>query len=243
MVVNMYKILFVVFLIVISLSKSYGAGISSINILSEWKGLGVPQKSTLLITRIKGKYYEDKTEVPLDLINAFEKSILAPEINKLSLETLGVDQNWLTENAQQAFGEFMNNSNNSNNSPNIRQKELFIRKFQDLSLMQRIIVTPRRAVWTDDYPSIEITVTREGKEVIKISSSVQTAYMLPWTMNIKNKQLTTYNAEIGRAVLNLLPSNTINYKRLRGDTFKREIARTLIYSYLREEWEKLKDIN
>ncbi len=236
----MYKIFVIVFLIVTSLSNSYGAGISSINILSEWKGLGGPQKSTLLITRIKSKYYLEKTEVPFEVIIAFEKAILAPELNKLSLETLGVDQNWLTENAEQTFGEFMNNSNTS---PNIRQKELFIRKFQDVSLMQRIILTSRRAVWTDDYPSIEITVTREGKEAIKISSSVQTAYMLPWTINIKNKHLTTYNAEIGRAVLSFLPSNTINYKRLRGDTFKREIARTLIYSYLREEWEKLRDMN
>jgi hypothetical protein len=56
--------------------------------------------------------------------------------------------------------------------------------------------------WTDDYPFISIDVTLHGRQTIHLESHAQPALMLPWKVGSAE----TWNAEVPRAIVGLLPN-------------------------------------
>ena len=76
---------------------------------------------------------------------------------------------------------------------------------------------------TDDYPRVEVTI-ESAAGTIKLSSEKQTPLMLPWQIKSVGKSSITYNADISRAIFNLLPANFTNRDRLSGEKLRPEVS-------------------
>jgi hypothetical protein len=225
------------FLICLSFISSYGAKVDSVSILSKWGGLGKAQESALVIFEKKGKYYAKGKETQSLYIANLEKAIDSLEIPNLSLENLGVSQEWLKENTEPAYAEYFTYGDVWVNE---KQKQLFRTSFQDIQLMERVINSYARGGWTDDNPNIEIVIKR-GNETIRLFSDGQASFMLPWEITKSDRKVITYNADVTRAIVNLLPRKFTNRDRLIGNGFRRALAQSLIDGYLHKEWDSLKN--
>jgi hypothetical protein len=112
------------------------------------------------------------------------------------------------------------------------QKALFERKFEDEAFISRILSTVYESSFhTDDYPFVRVRLTFDDGTLITASSKSQQPYMLPWSIEIRDAKLVTYNANISRALNAILPKKTVNRSRISGNglvnILKTDIARAI----------------
>ena len=229
------KVIAIVFLVFFSFVTSHAAPIESVSVVSKWSGLGKPQNSRLIIGEKNGKYYADGMEIPGEYIAQLEAALDAPEMPVLNLENLGVTQAWLDANAVSSFAECC-----VYNLPRAGEKQLFVKKFRDIRLMEKVIAAALRGGHTDDYPRVDVSIKR-GNETINLSSTAQKSFMLPWEMTSADKKIVTYNADISRAIARLLPAKFTNLDRLSGEQFKLDISFGIMNEVSDETTKRLKN--
>jgi hypothetical protein len=78
--------------------------------------------------------------------------------------------------------------------------------------------------WTDDYPSLELRFeTDDGQsveQVFRLSTKAQQSFMLPWLVYDGSTEFTSGNADVSRAVAQVLPAGFLHRDRLSGDLFR-----------------------
>lgn len=84
---------------------------------------------------------------------------------------------------------------------------------RESSALARVITFGFLTVHTDDFPKLSITMTLDDQSTISASSQSQHYLMLPW--KVANGRL-TYSPTIARAVLSLLPRDSVDKDRLEG---------------------------
>ncbi|CAN5855472.1 hypothetical protein BH20ACI4_BH20ACI4_27740 [soil metagenome] len=197
--------------------------IEKIKITSSWTGLAPTLNSNLVIKQKKGKFYANGKKIETRLIDELLKQINIKE--EQTLETLGITQEWLDENAEKVIPVRLY-------KPLPEEKDFFINSFRNLKLVEKIL--PRIfGSWTDDkgiyhlkystdnYPEFEIIILKkDGSETRKASSS-QIMFMFG-------------NPKLGRAIAALLPKQFANRELLNGDCLAQEIAKE-IFDEIEEE--------
>ena len=174
-----------------------------------------------------------------DIVNTREvmalvRALSAPTMSSPSLSNLGITPAWLADHAGDAAKHF-----GTLGEPNDRgQQEFFRKSFTDLALSQRIIPNVVRASWTDDAVWVHIVLRFKNGTTISAESENQPAFMLPWTCQANGKTTRTYNADISRAIANLLPIGAVNRERLQGEGLEDQVVFEMPGA-LRGEWQRI----
>jgi hypothetical protein len=216
-------------------SYSQGKRISQINISSGWGGLGPGQHSELTISRSVDGYHVNGDPVADRLVADLVRAIDEPTVRRPTLSNFGINKRWLAANAREGIREYAEEYF-SKAAPNLQQ--LYFSSFNDIRLIAQLLPSRNHVRWTDDYPSIELTLRGEDGGIVKVSSEAQPLFMLPWKI-VRNGRVTrTYNAHISRALARLLPKDFVNKERLVGEGLKEELARAVMH-HIEDDWNRL----
>jgi len=209
----------------ISLAASISI-IDSIRIESRWGGLGKPSANTYTIARRGDHYRRSFATVSEKAVNRLAAALTAAPVDrKVALRALATPE-WLTARATEPHPDLFV----PECSP--EAKRLLAEHLADPQEALMVLDRYFSARWTDDYPLVSIDVTFRGRQTIHIESSAQHALMLPWKVN----DTETWNPEIPRAIVGLLPHNA--EPRLSD----RSLARAYVEEVAQEMRDNLDDI-
>jgi hypothetical protein len=104
--------------------------------------------------------------------------------------------------------------------------------YNDTEQIGRILPALFSYARTDDYPFASIDVTLDDGPHLKAETRSYYPFMLPWTVGEQGQQ--TYNADISRALANLLGRKSPNRERLAGGALADELAQAVKRSIERE---------
>lgn len=233
----MKKYLLAVTLLLLSFSFSFAqtSEVREIKITSTWGGLGDAQKSELIITQKSKGFYAKGKKIETQLVENLLKAINAPEIKQFNAENLGITQEWLNANAQSGVKEYADYYY-STAAPN--QQSLYLTTFMNLQFIEEILPSVLRGGWTDDYPHFGLEIVKTDGNKMIVESNEQPTLMLPWKISRDDKEIETYNANISRAIVDLLPKKFANRSRLSGEDLRRVLA-TSVMRRIKEKWEFL----
>ena len=214
---TMILIYFSVFLLTISWCYDIN-DIQSIEIYARaggWGGLRRGEINTLIIDRIDDGFFMkniDNSSNP-SLKNSIIKLLQiidTPVIDNIDLDNFGITNEWLSF--------YSNSMVNINQRWAENQKELFKYNYCNSALVLELLqkqYVPNRIHWTDDYPSFELVINfTESK--LTIRSDSQLPFMLPIRI-FGNENINTYNADLSKAISNILPDNFILKSRIAGE--------------------------
>lgn len=222
----MRKAIAAFFLICLSFAVARAARVESITILSEY-GWGEDERALQSVWRVSernGKYYAGDKEISGKLIVRLETALAAARIPALDFANLGINQAWLDRNAAAAFPECC--ADNGIRATRTHRR-LFSKTFRDLRLMKEIIGNQIQNRYADENRSVEITIKRTN-EIVRWTTNGQAAFMLPWQNLSADERFLTYNADISRAVADLLPANFANRDLLTGINLRRDVSPSVI---------------
>jgi hypothetical protein len=74
--------------------------------------------------------------------------------------------------------------------------------------------------WTDDYPHVSAVLDFPDGTTVRLSSSAQQEFMIPWTVSRSGIAYQTYEPKIGRALASLAPPNFRAGGRLAGASLR-----------------------
>jgi hypothetical protein len=104
-----------------------------------------------------------------------------------------------------------------------RQRAWLTNALADVELLGEAVRGGFGTMWTDDYPSLELRFENHDgqtvEQVFRLSTSAQPSFMLPWQVYDGTNEFTSGNADISRAVVQVLPPGFLNRDRLNGDIF------------------------
>lgn len=205
---------------------SFGAPVvRQIRIESQWGGLGTPQHTTLLIQYERGVYKLGHKRVDAASVEALVEAIQQPAIPKPTVDGLGLTKTWL----EQHIADVPNKATwwkLKDGTP--RQRELFNKSFTNPDFVSEVLPSLFNFSSTDDYPSTEVTVSREDGSVITVSSHSQYSFMLPWNISVNGDKFCTFNSKVSVAVANLMPKKATNRERILDDAFNVELAEAVM---------------
>jgi hypothetical protein len=190
--------------------------VKTIEIHSQWGGLGPAGDSTLQISRhaeqfrIKGKTV-DRTLVE-DILTQIDAAVSEP-----TLENLGITKSWLESNSDAALPDRLRNEP-------ANEKELFRSYFRNVGLMEKIVPEIIRQGWTDDYPQLDVRVLRDDGSITILHSERQNIFMIPVTITERGQVRLSYNSRLSRAIAAVLPSGFVNRERLSGADLRSVVA-------------------
>jgi hypothetical protein len=170
--------------------------VESIRIESSWGGLGVPRLTTYTILRRGDNYRRRFSQVPRNAVDRFLSAVTSPPVDRKTAIGSLVTPEWLAT----VSSEPHNGVPVPVCSP--EAKRLLKQKLSDPEVAVRALGEYFSAGWTDDYPLISIDVTIHDGRTFHIESHHQPLLMLPW--KVGNEE--TWNPEIPRAIVELLPS-------------------------------------
>lgn len=207
--------------------------VTHIRIQSHWGGLGIPAYHELTITR-KGDSFESAGKnVEPRLISNLLDALNSPAKRRIELANLGITSAWLEANAGKGVSE---SQYFSTAAPNLQA--LFFSTFKDLTFMRRFVPWIYQGRGTDDYPSVEVEVTTADGKKLVATSEAQHLFMLPWEVVRRGRKVKTYNADIARAVVALMPKEFVNRGRLSGENLDLELSEEVLFE-IREKWDLL----
>lgn len=206
--------------------------VQEIKITSAWGGLGTPQKSELLIIHKPKGYYAKGKKIEKQLIDNLLYALDEPEIKEFQAANLGITQEWLNANAEIGVKEYADYYF-SVAAPN--QKELYLSSFKNLQFVEKLLPSILRGGWTDDYPNFGVETTELDGSKIVVGSDEQPSFMLPWEIVQNGKTIHTYNANISRALVALLPKKFANKDRLSGENLRRVLASSVMRE-IEDDW-------
>jgi hypothetical protein len=209
--------------------------VEQIRIVSRWTGLGPIEHGELIVTRKSGSYHVNGKKISDELIVNLLSAIDAPGVTEPNLANLRITQEWLDANAGKAIEEYAA-AYFSLASPN--QQALYFSSFKDQKFIENLLPRMFNSWHTDDYPKVDIEITETDGRVIKVSSKAQPLFMLPWVISRGEGELKTYNADIARAVANLMPKKFTNKERLSGVGLGYELAEAVMRE-IKGRWESL----
>jgi len=213
---------------------AFGAekSVRRIVIRSHWGGLGPAKQSNLLIRQSGGAFFLGGERVDAARVRALVAAMNEAAIRRPALGNVGLTPAWLQANATATA--LKNDRSFDDAAPD--QKELFYATFHDMHTMSGIVASLFDTMRTDDYPSVDVTVTLEDGSAVFAKSSAWDPFMLPWRLGREGEK--TYNANISRALADLMPPGTTNRERLAGKGFDAAIAEAVML-YIEQDWKLL----
>ncbi len=206
--------------------------VQEIAIRTGWGGLGTPQDQTIVIRAKNGTLVSNGKRVEQSKVEALIAALTAPPIPRPELSNLGATPAWLNEQIGDPKGRFRLEVARATAS----QRALLSDTIKDPQEVARVVPALFSYVKTDDYPGATVEVTFHDGSKLRVETHSYYPFMLPWSVQGLNEQ--TYNADISRAVANLLEKKSPNKDRLGGSTFAYELVETTKRS-IEREWKLL----
>jgi len=232
-----HSIWFVVGLAAARLCAAAGAGpLFPTDIVISAEHLGWGSRSTNLTLALSNGVYAagDYTVAPAlisNLMAVARRPWPQPATNRwprftIDPENLGLTAGWLKTNYPRLLQSFGTNSDNIP-FPNAseRQRVWLTNALGDIELLgEGLRSCFGGGMWTDDYPSLELRFEHDDgqtvQQVFRLSTKAQPRFMLPWEVYDGTHEFTSANADISRAVVQILPVGFLHRDRLDGDLFQ-----------------------
>lgn len=169
----------------------------------------------------------DKKEVDRSLINNLIEAVNEPVIGEFNVDNFGITQELLDENVD-VFIESLPGWIKEDWSE--KQFNSVKKAFTDIRTVKKIIENYYLySHWTDDYPTIDVTIQQTEGD-IKIISKDQHFFMIPFEIS-KNGVITkNYNHHISKGIADLLPDYFPNKDRLMAVSYDSDGVLSLIFS-------------
>jgi hypothetical protein len=153
---------------------------------------------------------------------------------KIEPANLGLNEAWLRTNYARLL-QYHTYQGGTVPFPNAsdRQRAWLTNALTDLNLLREAVLSPFRSFHTDDYPELELRFEKDvGQtvaQVFRLSTKAQQPFMLPWQVYDGTNEVISGNADISRALFQILPPGFLNRNRLDVDTLR--IAATCFLSH------------
>jgi hypothetical protein len=187
------------------------ARVQSVTIHSQWGGLGMPGRCDLSIQLQNGQYTANDRIIPSEKITALLEAVESPRLAEPDPENLGITTQWLQSRVENAGG-YATYFDYQAGYPD--QKDLFRTAFTDERTIQARLKSLYQSFHTDDYPSMSVQLAFVGGELVTVCSDSQHPFMIPWKVARGGNTAETYNADISRALLALVPAKFTNREDL-----------------------------
>lgn len=200
-----------------------------VRITTSWGGLGKPEKTEVIIRKDGTSFRSGRQKIDGTLISSLVSALNEETIEEPSVPNLGITDAWLKS---------MVNKNDvspywADAAPN--QKDLFVGSFTDVSTVAEVVPRLFDFVRTDDYSAAEAHVTFEDGSTISASSHSQYQFMLPWKVDRNDGAVTTFNANLSRAMAALMPNKATNRSRMTGEGLERVLAEA-VKQEIKNKW-------
>ena len=225
---------FCLLLLFVSPCMAQQSRIVKVTIESKWGGLGTPSKTEEVISRDRDGYKGKHDRIDARTVESLLAALREPTIAVPEPLNLGINQAWLDANAIPAVEKYAGNFDGA--APN--QKALYQTSFTDESLIRRVVPNLFNFSRTDDYPSAQVEVMFEDGSTVSALSTSQFLFMLPWKVKRGSEEITTYNADVSRAVAALMPKKATNRSRIAGDTLDVNLAEAVM-RHIEKDWKLL----
>ncbi len=202
--------------------------VREITIRSGWGGLGTPKDESISIRKKNGTLVCNGKRVDESKVNALIAALKASTISAPDPANVGITPAWLDEQIADQKGRFRMEVARATAS----QRALLAETLKDRQKIARIVPRLFNYVRTDDYPRATVEVTLDDGAKLRAETHSYYPFMLPWSVGPQGEQ--SYNANISRAVADLLGKKSPNRDRLRGSTFAYELVETTKRSVERE---------
>lgn len=202
--------------------------VKKIEINSYWGGLGPSRKTELVIEKGNDGYRLGRHQVEKNLVENLDVALREPVIATPTLENLGITHQWLEEALKGVpFPQ---------GTP--EQQSLFKEYFTDPSFVTALLPELFFCCHTDDYPGVTVTIRYEDGSTKTLSSHSQSSYMLPWKIQSETVTSETFDTNISKALIALLPTDATNRERLKGDGLSDKLA-DVVMKDIEDQWNLL----
>jgi hypothetical protein len=236
---SFYKFATVLALMVGFTARGFSAeasrSVRQILVRSHWVGLSRPADTELVIRSDKGGYLLGRRRVDKALVDALVEALQEPEVPRPDLLNLGITKEWLVAHEDPSVESALPFAFEKAASD---QKALFHSAFTDPALVAKALPSLFGFVRTDDYPSVEVTVSFDDGSTLSASSHSQYLFMLPWNVARNGGTVVTYNANVSRALAALMPDKAVNRSRISGDGLNTDLAQA-VARLIEEDWKML----
>ncbi len=198
-----------------------------------------PHETRCTIIRQGGDFVRsDGAKISPDRIQALLDSLDSPPLPKAQMPNLGISGDWLATQAESTVGAYIKPWPVK---PARNQIDLLTNAFKDSHRIEKLLPSLYSGFHTDDYPNIELTIQGDGKKRV-IASHSQYPFMIPWEIRSEGGTSETFNAEISRCLLPLLPRKTLNRGRISGEWLNHALIDTIFRS-VKADWDRLEVMN
>jgi hypothetical protein len=194
--------------------------VRQIEIKSHWGGLGTPQQTDLVIQNEAGTYKLGRKRIDAASVEALVQAVQQPPLSKPSFEGLGLSKAWLQEHLTDIPKK---SSWWRLKSGTPKQSALFGNSFADPDFVGKVLPNLFNFSRTDDYPSVEVTVSRDDGSTVIISSHSQYSFMLPWNISANGNTYSTFDSRVSTSVAALMPNKVTNRERIVDKDFDVEL--------------------
>lgn len=192
-------------------SQTQRPQVQTLKVQSAWGGLGQPAHSAISIERRGDSYKGSGRVIPVHALDALVSAIQAPALATPVAANLDVSAEWLHQYADQA-GAHASRLYYTDGLP--EQKALFREAFEDQRTLPSRLKHVYESSHSDDYPHMQVQLVFQSGAQVTLTTDSQNPYMLPWCVTVNGSTTQTYNANISRALVGLLPPKFDNRERL-----------------------------
>jgi hypothetical protein len=179
--------------------------------------------TNLTLVRSNGVFAAGAFSVPVAAVSNLLAAARGPRLKQVDPANLGLNAAWLATNRSRLLGAFAGETEKGV-FPNAsaRQREWLTNALLDLDLLGEMVGNYYSGLrWTDDYPEMELRFEKEEREQIErvfgLKSESQKSFMVPWEVWLGTNHFITHDAEISRALVEILPPGFMHRDRIRGD--------------------------
>jgi hypothetical protein len=187
--------------------------VHQIEVDSHWMGLEA-KKGRFTIRNVNGSFRHGLVKVQTKAIDALVAALKEPPIEKPDLANLGITQAWLDARVEANIPYFFTPA----------ERARFRSSFTDLATVQDLLPFVFQYSKSDDFPSVQVTVTFSDGSRLTAKSHSHYLQMLPWTVDSNGQTYVTYNAKISNALAAVMPKKTTNRERLLESSVEQVIA-------------------
>ncbi|SDP52768.1 hypothetical protein SAMN05428975_1638 [Mucilaginibacter sp. OK268] len=160
--------------------------------------------------------------IPQDSINLLLQAIskIKPRLNPVDLH-LSIPK--LTHQIDTAYLKGMD----------AKRVRLFNSFFDTPAKLYHLLDTIQHDFWTDDYPYSVMEIVKKQGDTVKVITTAQTQYMMPWRVN----DVPTYDLNINKFFIN---ATGVIHHRIAGERINYSIYDHVDYLYARDAFERLR---
>lgn len=177
-------------------------------------------ETNLTLWRHEDRFIGEGHAVPEAVVFNLLAAMQRRPLDKIDPGNLGLTPEWVATNRTRLLTAFGGQEENTVfPRASARQRAWLTNALLDVEILGDLVRGSIYSHHTDDYPEIHLVFSRGDTEVARVESWAQHTFMVPWAVVWGTNKHTSYDAEISRAVANLLPNGFLHRKRIQGDLF------------------------